>query len=111
MHSFTITNEPLLNAYAILPRFVERAKEHCEYYREVAARYKSVIERHLDVEFITTDPEVTVETNQYAKLNVSVSLFCPTADAQDLEQKICADWMALWYQELDKKNIKPVVAG
>lgn len=107
MHEFTITMEPLVNGYKLLPEFSEKAKAHCEYYRDVAERYKSVIERHLDAEFIAIDPVIVIETNKFAKLLVKVSLFCPTVEASDLEQKICNDWMDLWYKELDAQKLSP----
>ncbi|RDV26201.1 mechanosensitive ion channel family protein [Alteromonas aestuariivivens] len=104
LHSFSITNEPTVNAYSLLPAFVARAKSHCDFFRDVAERYKSVIERHMDVEFIDIDPDVVIETNQFAKLVVTVSLFCPTDEAHSLQQKISADWMNLWYKALNEQD-------
>ena len=104
LHSFTITNEPTVNAYQILPAFQARAQAHCEYFRDVAERYKSLIERHLDQEFIEIDPDVSIETNKFAKLNVTVSLFCPTAEAHNLQQKMRADWMNMWYRALHEQE-------
>jgi hypothetical protein len=40
-----------------------------------------------------------VTTNQFANLVVTVSLFCPTEKVEELEQKISADWMLLWFEE------------
>lgn len=98
IHSFEIVNEPIVNAYRLLPAFIARAQAHCEYYRDVAERYKGLIERHLEQEFIGIDPEVEIVTNKYAKVIVKVSLFCPNDEAYQLEQKICADWMNLWFR-------------
>ena len=79
LHSFEIVNEPSVNAYSLLPAFHARAQAHCEYFRDVAERYKGLIERHLEQEFIRIDPEVEIKTNELAKVVVKVSLFCPTA--------------------------------
>ncbi|GGW87742.1 mechanosensitive ion channel family protein [Alteromonas halophila] len=98
LHKFSIVNEPTVNAYRLLPAFIARAQAHCEYFRDVAERYKALIERHLEQEFIEIDPEVEVSTNELAKVVIRISLFCPTAEAYELEQKISADWMNLWFR-------------
>ncbi len=100
LHTFSITCEPQVNPYSLLPAFIARAKAHCEFYRDVAERYKGLIERHLDVEFIHIDPTIGVETNEMAHIVITVELFCPTAEAHDLQQKISADWMNLWHRAL-----------
>ena len=98
LHSFEIVNEPSVNAYSLLPAFHARAQAHCEYFRDVAERYKGLIERHLEQEFIRIDPEVEIKTNELAKVVVKVSLFCPTAEAHELEHKMCSDWLSLWFK-------------
>ena len=98
LHSFEIVNEPTVNAYSLLPAFHARAQAHCEYFRDVAERYKGLIERHLEQEFIRIDPEVEIKTNELAKVVVKVSLFCPTAEAHELEHKMCSDWLSLWFK-------------
>ena len=70
LHSFEIVNEPSVNAYSLLPAFHARAQAHCEYFRDVAERYKGLIERHLEQEFIRIDPEVEIKTNELAKVVV-----------------------------------------
>ena len=98
LHSFEIVNEPSVNAYSLLPAFHARAQAHCEYFRDVAERYKGLIERHSEQEFIRIDPEVEIKTNELAKVVVKVSLFCPTAEAHELEHKMCSDWLSLWFK-------------
>ncbi|MED6323217.1 MAG: mechanosensitive ion channel domain-containing protein [Pseudomonadota bacterium] len=98
LHSFEIVNEPSVNASSLLPAFHARAQAHCEYFRDVAERYKGLIERHLEQEFIRIDPEVEIKTNELAKVVVKVSLFCPTAEAHELEHKMCSDWLSLWFK-------------
>lgn len=100
LHSFQIVNEPTVNPYRILPAFSARAQAHCEYFRDVAERYKGLIERHLEQEFIQIDPDILLETNELAKVVVSVSIFCPTTEAQELQSKISSDWMSLWFKAI-----------
>lgn len=108
LHSFEIVNEPTVNPYRILPAFSARAQAHCEYFRDVAERYKGLIERHLDQEFIQIDPDILIETNELAKVVVSVSIFCPTTEAQELQSKISSDWMTLWFKAVkeDEEQIR-----
>ncbi|MDN4502487.1 mechanosensitive ion channel family protein [Alteromonadaceae bacterium BrNp21-10] len=107
MHSFALTVEPTVNVYAYVPQLLDKAIEHCSHFRDVAERYKGLIERHLDVEFINIDPSVTVDTNQFAKMEVHVSLFCPTKEAFNLQQQISADFMSLIHKgnEISKSSL------
>lgn len=104
LHSFEIVNEPTVNAYSLLPAFQARAQAHCEYFRDVAERYKGLIERHLEQEFIRIDPEVEIKTNELAKVVVKVNLFCPTVEAHELEHKMCSDWLSLWFKAMKEEQ-------
>ncbi|MBU2976999.1 mechanosensitive ion channel family protein [Alteromonas sp. C1M14] len=107
LHSFKLVLEPETNPYALLPEFRERTLAHCEHFREVADRYKSLIERHMDAEFIDIDPDIAIETNQFAKLRITISLFCPIEEAHELQQKISQDWMELWHEKIiSEENIR-----
>lgn len=88
MHSFTLTFEPrqhVLNQLAEIKRF---ARELCLPFRDVALRYKDLIERHLENEFIEIDPAVNIETNEFGYIELTISLFCPTDRAPGLQQQI-----------------------
>ncbi len=105
LHTFSIINEPSINVYPLIEEFTARARAHCAHFRDVADRYRNVIERHLDVAFISIDPDIEITTNTYAKLVVTVSIFCPTEEAVELQQKISADWMNLWFAKYDQTAI------
>ena len=100
LHTFTLVMEPETNPYALLPTFREKTLAHCEHFREVAMRYKALIERHMEAEFIDIDADIAIETNQFAKLRVTISLFCPIEESHGLQQKISADWMSLWHDAI-----------
>lgn len=106
LHTFTLVLEPDANPYALLTSFREKTLAHCQHFRDVADRYKSLIERHMDAEFIDIDPDIAIETNQFAKLIVTVSLFCPIEEAHALQQKISQDWMALWHEAISKNEFQ-----
>lgn len=98
LHTFSVVNEPVVNCFELIPEFQLIADKHCEHFYDVAERYKAVIERHLGTEFIDTKPSVELHTNQFAKVELTVTLFCPTEQAFTLQQKITADWMRIWFK-------------
>lgn len=105
LHTFEIVLEPTSNPYELLPNILERARFYLEEFHDVALRYKSLIESKMDAEFIDTAPVVLVETNQYAKFKLLVTLFCPVDKRIELEQKITADIMLFWFQHNHPQQI------
>ncbi|MEC9261374.1 MAG: mechanosensitive ion channel family protein [Pseudomonadota bacterium] len=106
LHEFSLTLEPLVNPYMLLDDFRAKANEHCSHFRDVAERYKSWIERNLDAEFISIDPVIDIETNNFAKFVVKVGLFCPSDESLLLEEKIRADWLSLWFDTIKAEQKK-----
>ncbi|WP_051275527.1 mechanosensitive ion channel family protein [Aestuariibacter salexigens] len=98
MHEFTMTFEPSVPVFQYLRQIEQLAKERCEHFRDIAERYKSLIERHLDIEFIAIDPVVALDTNQYAKTTLTIAMFCPTNEAARIQQQITQQVMARLYQ-------------
>lgn len=88
MHSFTLTFEPLQSVLLQLPEIKRFARDLCAPFRDVALRYKDLIERHLETEFIETDPIVNIETSRFGYIELTVCIFCPTDRAQGLQQQI-----------------------
>jgi small-conductance mechanosensitive channel len=104
LHSFMVTLEPTANPYEVLPQLIERARVYCEPFRDVAERYKGYIERQLDTEFIEIEPVVEIVTNQYAKFQISVTLFCPSELKHELQQNITADIMQFWFAKAENQT-------
>lgn len=103
LHSFMVTLEPIANPYEVLPQLIERARVYCEPFKDVAERYKSYIERQLDTEFIEIEPVVEIVTNQYAKFQISVTLFCPSELKHELQQSMTADIMQFWFAKTENQ--------
>lgn len=99
IHQFKVTLEPHSNPYEILPQLLDRARHYCEGFRDVAERYKGLIERQLDTEFIEIEPDISVETNQFGKYEICVSLFCPSEQKHSIQQKITADIFLHWFDQ------------
>lgn len=88
MHSFTLTFEPQHSVLLHLAEIKRFARELCAPFRDVALRYKDLIERHLETEFIETDPIINLETNKFGYIELKVGVFCPTDRAHSLQQQI-----------------------
>ena len=99
IHQFKVTLEPHSNPYEIVPQLLDRARHYCDDFRDVAERYKGLIERQLDTEFIEIEPDISVETNQFGKYEICVSLFCPAEQKHSIQQKITADIFLHWFDQ------------
>ena len=104
LHRFMVTLEPTANPYEVLPQLIERARVYCEPFKDVAERYKNYIERQLDTEFIEIEPVVEIVTNQYAKFQISVTLFCPSELKHELQQSMTADIMQFWFAKAENQS-------
>lgn len=102
LSSFTITCEPTIDVFPVVEALKNHALEYCKDFIDVAERYKGVIEKRLDVEFIPVEPSFSVNTNQYAKLCVSVDIFCPIEQSIPLRQKITKQFFKLWHEQVSQ---------
>ena len=106
LHSFTITREAqpidLFQAKALI---LEKAKSYCEPFKEATQRHRNLFEKRLGVRFSDPDASVKVTTSNLGKDQFIISIFCPTQEAADLEQKLTEDFIRFWHAELDRINI------
>jgi small-conductance mechanosensitive channel len=100
LSSFTITCEPTIDVFPVVDELHEQALEFCKEFIDVAERYKGVIEKRLDVEFIPTEPHFTVSTNQFAKICIGVDIFCPIEQSVILRQQITKAFFNLWHAKV-----------
>jgi small-conductance mechanosensitive channel len=100
LSSFTITCEPTIDVFPVVEELRELALEFCKDFIDVAERYKGVIEKRLDVEFIPTGPHFTVDTNQFAKICIGVDIFCPIEQSIALRQQITQAFFNIWYTKV-----------
>lgn len=101
-HSFTITREPGVNLFTIEEELLERASAHCEDFYEVANRYNALIEKRLDVKISGPAPSLYIFTNQNGDDQACFTVFCPSEQAWDIQNKITRDFMELWHREKRK---------
>ncbi|MFQ3249657.1 MAG: MscS family membrane protein [Glaciecola sp.] len=104
MNQFTITCEPLIDLNPIIEKLEQSANEYCADFADVAERYKNVIEKRMDLDFISIEPHFQVHTNQYAKVCITVDLFCPVEQNLKIQQAITREFFSLWHQCLEKND-------
>ena len=105
-HSFEIVCCENINAYPLHPKLIERAYFYCEEFFEVASRYNAILERKLDAKITGPEPEIRFSTTDIGHFKAHITLFCPTEKALELEHKLTADFMEMWYDLADKSGKK-----
>jgi len=88
IHTFQITLEQGVLSSADVDRIEQYAHRQTAEFKDVAERYKGVIERHLHANFISVEPVIELSTNEFAKTVLQVTLFCPTELTTSLQQNI-----------------------
>jgi small-conductance mechanosensitive channel len=104
MNQFTITCEPLIDVIPIIEKLSVSAQKYCEDFADVAERYKNVIEKRMDIDFINVEPNFHIHTNQYAKVCITVDLFCPVEQNLKIQQAITKEFFYLWHQNLKEQE-------
>ncbi|WCN10562.1 mechanosensitive ion channel family protein [Marinomonas mediterranea] len=108
-HSFSISRHTDdVNLFEIKDEILERLREYSEHFHEVAIRYNSLIEKRLDIKISGPEPRVRITTTSEGFNVFTVSLFCPTEEAVEIEQKVTEDFMHLWFK---KRNIRQLEQG
>ncbi|WP_417505405.1 mechanosensitive ion channel family protein [Marinomonas gallaica] len=101
-HTFSISRlTDDVNLFEIKEPILAKIKEYSEHFHEVAIRYNNLIEKRLDIKIAGPEPSVRVRTTIEGYNVFTVSLFCPTQEASEIEQKVTEDFMRIWF---DKKR-------
>ncbi len=99
MHHFTIVRDDSVNPFTFIDALYERANVYCSEFKEVAIRYNQLIENRLDITIEGPEPHIQVATSDLGDTQVIFSVFCPTEKALEIEQKLTADFMTLWFEK------------
>ncbi|RHW74927.1 mechanosensitive ion channel family protein [Colwellia sp. RSH04] len=96
-HSFAIVREST-NAVPInlISELKQKAITYCSSFKDVAERYNALIENRLDVAIAGPEPSIKISTTDIGHVKITFSLFCPTEDAIEIEQKLTTDFFVLW---------------
>ncbi|MCV2401899.1 mechanosensitive ion channel family protein [Marinomonas sp. C2222] len=99
-HTFSISRQTdEVNLFTIKDKVLDKVLAYSEHFREVAIRYNSLIEKRLDIDISGPEPKVRITTTPEGFNIFTVSLFCPTEEAVQIEQKVTEDFMRFWYEE------------
>ncbi|NVK25030.1 MAG: mechanosensitive ion channel family protein [Gammaproteobacteria bacterium] len=107
-HSFSIVREDSgCNPYAIRKVLINEAKQLCDNFNDVAERYNSLIEKRLSVKISGPEPSIKISTTDIGKIRFSFSLFCPTQQAKNIEQKLTQLLFTHWAELQQSTSVKP----
>lgn len=98
MHHFTIVRDDSVNPFEFLDELYEKANLYCDDFKDVAIRYNQLIESRLEVKIAGPEPHIQVATSDLGDTQVFFTIFCPTEKAMEIEQKLTAAFMALWFK-------------
>lgn len=109
-HSFFYIRESLtINPFALKNSLMKQAEKYCTEFKTVAERYSSMIENRLDIKMSGPEPTISFESTELGKTKVIFSIFCPTEQAKQIEQKMLEECIRLFLLEeqkqLDKKQL------
>ncbi|CAM3647858.1 Mechanosensitive ion channel [Vibrio aerogenes CECT 7868] len=104
MHKFSIYRDDSVNLFELREPIADVINELILPFQEVASRYSSLISKRLEIEATSIEPFIDIHTTDQTHQVISVTIFCPTEEAHELEQKITERFMALWYAQKKKTN-------
>lgn len=107
-HTFVIVRDSdTLNVFEAKPLLLNKAKEYCASFSDVAQRYSALLEKRLGVDsLVGTEPSIRITTSNLGKNQIAITLFCPTQEAVNIEQKLTEDFMVFWHDELDRLKLE-----
>ena len=97
-HNFDLVRDGSVDVFAFRQALLDKANDYCEHFSDVASRYNNLIEKRLEVSLPGTQPTVRITTNYLGQTVTTVTIFCPTEQALDIEQKLTQDFMQLWFE-------------
>lgn len=102
LHTFSITMEPEKTDFSSLKlKLLNNAKEYCKDFQEVAGRYGNLIEKRLGIQLNNSEPSIKIGTTDLGKNILTISIFCPTHEATNIEQKLTEDFMRIYYERAE----------
>lgn len=104
-HSFSIIkNDVSINPFFLADEMIERAELYCGPFNDVAERYNVLIQNRLDIPISGPEPTIEFSTTDLGRTRATISIFCPTEQAKDIEQKLMNDYFSMWENEKAKRN-------
>jgi small-conductance mechanosensitive channel len=105
VHYFTIVRSDSINPFEFIDELYDKANLYCKDFKDVAIRYNQLIENRLDIKIAGPEPHIQIATSELGDIQVFFTIFCPTESAMEIEQKLTADFMNLWFQHKELKGM------
>jgi small-conductance mechanosensitive channel len=105
VHHFTIVRDASVNPFEFIDTLYEKANSYCDDFKDVAIRYNQLIESRLDITIAGPEPHIQVATSDIGDTQMFFTIFCPTEKALEIEQKLTADFMNLWFKHKSTTSI------
>ncbi|WP_427977076.1 mechanosensitive ion channel family protein [Agarivorans sp.] len=96
IHSFVLVRDDSnINPFSFIQQLRSNAKLYCHDFEDVALRYNQIIEHKMGIKITGPKPTIEVGTTELGHIKLEVTIFCPTDQTMEIEQKITADFFAL----------------
>ncbi|MGJ8692680.1 MAG: mechanosensitive ion channel family protein [Thalassotalea sp.] len=104
-HSFSLVkNDAGINPFIFEQPILDKAKEYCGPFNDVAERYNGLIQNRLDIKISGPEPHIEFTTTDLGRTKITISIFCPTEQARIIEQKLINDFFTLWQAEKKSRS-------
>jgi len=100
-HSFDIVTNADINTFEAKALILENIAQYSAEFTELGVRYHSFIVQRSGMNIPPPSSSVRISTSNLGRNIFNVTLFCPTQQAVNLEQKITEDFLRFFY---DKKR-------
>jgi hypothetical protein len=67
---------------------LRRLEKYSEHFIEVARRYNNMLRTRAGIELPCPEPQVRFATNREGRKEITITLFCPTSEALEIEQRL-----------------------
>ncbi|WP_440905966.1 mechanosensitive ion channel family protein [Catenovulum sp. SX2] len=91
-HSFYLISDKGENPLEMQIYLQQKLDENCAEFQETADRYRSVIERKLEISIPGEKNRVQITTTDLGHVQYNFSLFCPTQQAKEIEQAVTLEF-------------------
>lgn len=101
-HSFSITLKPEVPTSKLRQKLLAALNKEVDVFREVAKRYKSMIEKRADLQLPNKFSDCHTSFLDDANVKITLTCFIPVTDAVRIEntiKEIAADHIAQWYAQ------------
>ncbi|UPW18352.1 mechanosensitive ion channel family protein [Agarivorans sp. TSD2052] len=98
IHNFVLVRDSHINPFSFIAQLKENASQYCADFEDVALRYNQIIEHKMGISITGPKPQIEVGTTDLGHIKIEVTIFCPTDQTMDIEQKITADFFEFCLQ-------------